>query len=221
MAAEEDARTSHKVVADLESSKEELLAEHAVVLEEQRKMSRAQCDQVRNETIAAAEEQFRKANEHYMSLKQEYDGAITKIGKLEKELRSVRRECENAKSETVPREAAMASEIAQSKAGKCGSPTHFGADRVSNERVHPAIAASEASIARMVKEFQAKIETLQTVQRDVQSKLEDANIAGNAANLSRAAVVQEKEKLIKENMDLNAVCEELMAMVEGGQAVSK
>lgn len=66
-----------------------------------------------------------------------------------------------------------------------------------------------------VQEFQTKIEKLQALQRDAQSKLEDANIARNAANLSLAAVVQEKEKLIKENMDLNSVCEELMAMVEG------
>jgi hypothetical protein len=73
----------------------------------------------------------------------------------------------------------------------------------------------------MVKEFQSKIEKLQVLHRDAQSKLEDANIARNAANLSLAALVQEKEKLIKENLDLNAVCEELMAMVEGVQTAGK
>jgi hypothetical protein len=36
-----------------------------------------------------------------------------------------------------------------------------------------------------------------------------------------AAVLKEKEKLIKENADLSSVCEELMAMVEGGQIAVK
>ena len=132
-AAEENLRLSQNSVAEVEAFGEELRVEHAVAIEEQRRLGRAQCDQVRDETIAAAEEQFRKANEHYMSLKQEYDSSIVKIGKLEKELRSVRREFENAKSEGVAREAVMASELAQSKAGKCGSLTHHGADAASNE----------------------------------------------------------------------------------------
>ena len=46
-------------------------------------------------------------------------------------------------------------------------------------------------------------------------------IARNAANASIAALVLEKEKLVKENLDLNAVCEELMAIVEGAQEVGK
>lgn len=134
-AAEEDFRLSQISVAELKASGEDLRVEHTVAIEELRRLGRTHCDQVRDQTIAAAEEQFRKANEHYISLKQEYDGASVKIGKLEKELRSVRREFENAKSEAIAREAAMVSKLAQSKAGKCGSFTPLGADGASNERV--------------------------------------------------------------------------------------
>jgi hypothetical protein len=84
-----------------------------------------------------------------------------------------------------------------------------------------ALATAEASTARKVQDFQANIEKLQAAQRDIQIKLEDANTARHAANVSLAAVLKEKEKLIKENADLNSVCEELMAMVEGGQIAAK
>ena len=88
-------------------------------------------------------------------------------------------------------------------------------------RLYTALATADASTARKVQDFQAKIEKLQASQRDAKTKLEDANVARNAANVSLATVVKEKDKLIKENTDLNAVCEELMAMVEGGQAAAK
>ena len=118
-ATKDDLQFSRKAATELEESLEELRIEHKNSVETEKKKSQALCDQVRNETIAAAEEQFSKANGHYMTLKNEYNIAVTKIEKLEKELRSIRRDVESAKSEGVSREAAVAAELAQSKAGKC------------------------------------------------------------------------------------------------------
>jgi hypothetical protein len=79
---EEELRRARKVISELEKSLEELRVLHKIEVDDERRKGQALCDQVRNETIAAAEEQFSKANEHYMTLKHEYDSAIIKIGKL-------------------------------------------------------------------------------------------------------------------------------------------
>jgi hypothetical protein len=46
------------------------------------------------------------------------------------------------------------------------------------------------------------------------------NIADFSVQTTLAAVVSEKEKLIAENVEMKAICEELMAMVEGGNATA-
>ena len=114
---EEMLRQSQQVITELEGLLTELRAEHNRAIEEQCRKGQKHSEQVRNETIAAAEVQFQKANEHYMALRQEYDAASRKAGKLEMEVRMLRREAENAKSEAVSKEVALASELAQSKAG--------------------------------------------------------------------------------------------------------
>lgn len=77
----------------------------------------------------------------------------------------------------------------------------------------------EASAARKIKEVHAKVEQLKSTNRNLQSKLEDSNAGRNAANVSLATLVSEKEALIKEVADLKAVCEDMMKMIEeGGQS---
>eukprot|EP00545_Synedropsis_sp_CCMP1620_P000153 CAMPEP_0119008762 /NCGR_PEP_ID=MMETSP1176-20130426/3919_1 /TAXON_ID=265551 /ORGANISM="Synedropsis recta cf, Strain CCMP1620" /LENGTH=894 /DNA_ID=CAMNT_0006961159 /DNA_START=189 /DNA_END=2873 /DNA_ORIENTATION=+ len=196
---EEELTLSLQGTADLEATVEMLRKEKREAVDTEKRKGQTICDKVRNETIAEAEAQFNKANEHYMTLKHEYDGALGKIAKQEKDLKLIRREVESAKSEGASREAEVAADLAQSRA---------------------ALATEEATAARKVNEFRTKMEKVQATQRDAQTKLEESNAARHATNLSLATLVSEKEKLIKENKDLNAVCEELMAMVEGGPSTA-
>jgi hypothetical protein len=63
----------------------------------------------------------------------------------------------------------------------------------------------------------AKIQDIEAVERSCQLRLEEANLARNAANISLAQVMMENEKLVKENVELASVCEELMSIVEGNK----
>jgi hypothetical protein len=51
----------------------------------------------------------------------------------------------------------------------------------------------------------------------MRQKLSEAMSTSRSVQSTLAAVVAEKEKLIDENKEMKAVCEELMAMVEGNQ----
>lgn len=50
----------------------------------------------------------------------------------------------------------------------------------------------------------------------MKAKVEAANSQLKASQDSLAAVVLEKQRLVSENNEIKAVCEELMALVEGG-----
>jgi hypothetical protein len=79
-----------------------------------------------------------------------------------------------------------------------------------------ALATAEAAAARKISHLQSKMEVAEAMHRESKTKLDESNAARHAANMSLTSLVSEKEKLMKENKDLNAVCEELMAIVEGG-----
>lgn len=80
-----------------------------------------------------------------------------------------------------------------------------------------ALATNEANAARKVQEYSTKIVNMQASLREVEAKLEQANNNCDASHVSLANALAEKEKLLKENQELNAVCEELMAIVEGNE----
>lgn len=58
---------------------------------------------------------------------------------------------------------------------------------------------------------------MRTVHRDLQDKLEAATSECQSARDRLALVTAEKTRLLKDNEEMKSVCEELMAMVEGGQ----
>ena len=49
---------------------------------------------------------------------------------------------------------------------------------------------------------------------ELEKRLEEARTNCSSAHMSLASVVAEKERLGRENAEINAVCEELMTMVE-------
>lgn len=106
---------------DLELSQKELKAKeltYETQLKEMKQIRNAACEKVRNETVAAAEEQFNKANEHYLTLKQRYDTAVARAAVSEREIKSSKRLLEHAKTAHASREAELTAELAQYKAGK-------------------------------------------------------------------------------------------------------
>jgi hypothetical protein len=118
LSTEAQLNQAQEEITALQSSMMELREILTSTLEDERKKAIEQCEEVRNATIAVAEAQFNKANEHYMNLKHEYDSTIATNAKLEKEIRSLQRKVEEAKSEALSQEATMANELANSKAGK-------------------------------------------------------------------------------------------------------
>jgi hypothetical protein len=49
----------------------------------------------------------------------------------------------------------------------------------------------------------------------MREKLDEALLTSRSVQSALASVVAEKEKLLVESIDMKAVCEELMALVEG------
>ena len=60
----------------------------------------------------------------------------------------------------------------------------------------------------------AEIKILRETEQDLRLKLQEAKKQCSAAHNSLAAMAYEKEKLIKENNELNSVCNELVTMIE-------
>ena len=58
---------------------------------------------------------------------------------------------------------------------------------------------------------------MKEVHKELREKLEVASAQYKTAKESVASVVVEKDRLIKDNEEMKSLCEELMAMVEGGQ----
>lgn len=79
----------------------------------------------------------------------------------------------------------------------------------------PALATAEANFAKKTKDHMVEIDSMKESSREFQSKLEIATTKLQAAQDTLAAVVLEKQRLVGENEEMKAVCEELMAMIEG------
>ena len=59
---------------------------------------------------------------------------------------------------------------------------------------------------------------LEVKEKEITAKLDEAHANARTTHMTLASVVGEKERLIRENEEMKAVCEELMAMVESQQS---
>mmetsp|Transcript_18277 Transcript_18277/g.27701 ORF Transcript_18277/g.27701 Transcript_18277/m.27701 type:complete len:865 (-) Transcript_18277:83-2677(-) len=189
----DDLKLSQQEVTTNERTHEIQQKEMKQLVEQEKKLRNAACEKVRNETVAAAEEQFNKANEHYLTLKHRYDNVVARVATLEKEIKSAKRQLEDAKTAQASREAELTAELAQFKAD---------------------LATTEANAAKEVKEFKRETEKLKRTQQDAQVELDDARTERDEFSRKLELAIKEKKSLVKEIADLNAVCEEMMAMVE-------
>ncbi len=80
-----------------------------------------------------------------------------------------------------------------------------------------AIATIEANAARKVKEYRHELESYKSSQSDLLKKYEEVIAVKNTVESTLSSVLADKERLVQENKEMKAVCEELMAMVEGEQ----
>jgi hypothetical protein len=60
---------------------------------------------------------------------------------------------------------------------------------------------------------------MRTVHKDLQDKLTAATSENKSARDSLARIAAEKAILLKDHEEMKSVCEELMAIVEGGQSL--
>jgi chromosome segregation ATPase len=143
-------------------------------------------EDVANELTMKAQKQFKERNELYRGLKKKFDEATSKVSILDRDLRFAKKELDEAKKRHEAREADLKDELAQSKA---------------------SVVKSEANTARIEKKHRLELQKCK-------EELEAANAISQQIQRSLAIVVNEKEKLSAEVVDLKNISEELMAMVE-------
>ena len=80
-----------------------------------------------------------------------------------------------------------------------------------------AIASIEASSARSIKQCRSEIEKYKATAAELRQKVEEAVATSNSVQSTLATVLKDKERLVEENKEVKAVCEELMELVEGKQ----
>lgn len=78
------------------------------------------------------------------------------------------------------------------------------------------LANTEANRSRLEQEYTSQLDTFKENEDVIRQKLDEATTNCTQAHMSLATIVNAKEKLEKENNELNSVCEELMAIVESG-----
>jgi chromosome segregation ATPase len=192
--AREEAELARAASDSLKKSLDRLRDDHKKALEEEAQRRQELCQTVKKGMILAAEEQFGKANEHYVNLKHEYDAIKEKLNKVELELKTSKRDLDRSRKEEASREVEMRAEIARLKA---------------------SLATAEANFAKNRKEHMAEINSMRDTLVEAISKFEASQKQLKSSQDTLAVVVLEKQQLLKENVDLKAVSEELLAMVEG------
>ena len=79
-----------------------------------------------------------------------------------------------------------------------------------------ASAATDLNAARERKQHRLELEENKSTEEELRRQLAEAKTTSQSIQSAFASVVSEKEALLKENRDLSAVCEELMAEIEAG-----
>lgn len=148
---------------------------------------------IESDMRAAAEQQFADANKIYLQLQSNYDTVDEENAKLRKNAEEFEVHIDNLQRDHKNKEMECLAEVAQLRA---------------------SLASAEASHVKTEQKFVAELEAAREVEYSLQSKLEEATTNCTQAHKSLAAVVGEKEKLQKENAELNGMCEELMGIVE-------
>jgi hypothetical protein len=224
-------RELEEAKAEIASTKQEmdgLVADHKDAMEKELVLRQKLCEEAREEMINRAELQFEQANATYKKLKHEFDQAVSNTAELERELKLSKKKAEDTKKQQEGREVDLDDKLAEARAGTNTIFLCYKNGSYSNQptRTHLllllflAVATGELNASRKVKQYRGEVDKAQQAESQLRKQLNEAQSTSRSVQSTLAAVVSEKEKLIAENVEMKAVCEELMAMVEGGNAAA-
>ncbi|GMH93450.1 hypothetical protein TrVE_jg491 [Triparma verrucosa] len=151
-------------------------------------------EKMRFEMTKSAESQFAAANQHYHKLKEDFNLKVEECKKNEKSLESLKAKAVQSQKKAAAQEETHTATITQLKLQLA------------------TLTAKEASTTVSTRK---KLSTLESSNASLLSKISTLQEESDAACMNLGKVVGEKEALVKENQDLQSVCEELMAIVEG------
>ncbi|CAB9500242.1 expressed unknown protein [Seminavis robusta] len=159
------------------------------VLESERIKRENAVEEARTETIQEAEQQFEHFNALYRTMTQNYKSAAAKVTELETELAATQQALEELQQDHATRIASLGSDLAEMKAEH---------------------AKADADAARSAKDYFGDLEALRAAERDLQSRLTEAEKNSRSVQDLLATLTKEKEELIAENEELKSVCEEAL-----------
>eukprot|EP00566_Odontella_aurita_P011735 CAMPEP_0113544322 /NCGR_PEP_ID=MMETSP0015_2-20120614/10643_1 /TAXON_ID=2838 /ORGANISM="Odontella" /LENGTH=415 /DNA_ID=CAMNT_0000444567 /DNA_START=485 /DNA_END=1732 /DNA_ORIENTATION=- /assembly_acc=CAM_ASM_000160 len=191
----EEAALGSGVIMELRDELVRMEDDHELVLAEQRRYWEGEVMKAEEAVKAEAERQFTDANACFLRLKAEHEAVTSERNTLAEEARKAAAIASREERKAKGREAELLAESAELRA---------------------ALATAEAQVAV---ERRARVESLRVAEEReaaAQDDLAVSRVECSAMQRSLATVVAEKEKVAAENRELQAMCEELMAIVEGG-----
>ncbi|KAL3941436.1 MAG: hypothetical protein SGBAC_004206 [Bacillariaceae sp.] len=186
--------------AEAETSKQDiilLMEDHDKAMQRQAVLREEACEEAREEMIQRAEVRYEEANQLFRNLKKRFDGANGTIADMEGELKVAKKQSDDLKRTQDAQERQLREQLAQAKAN---------------------IATSDANTARLERQYKGELELALQAKDEMRMQLEETKSTSQQIQSTLAAVVAEKEKLTTEYVEMKAVCEELMAMVEVSSA---
>ena len=186
-------RTNGKL-ADTREEMEQLRKEHKVILRQEVQRLEAKATKVEKDVCHAAEEQFAQAKRAYESLLRERDEVLLERDAMARELQATREESAEMEMRSKANEADLLARIAELKA---------------------EIASSKAETVSVKRDCKGELVEAQSRIRSLEEALRGSNEERTAARHGLASAQTKTETLEKENAELNALCEELMGIVEG------
>jgi len=178
---------------DLETTKEARLEAEQEVARVKINLKKLKEKEVAKKNKAVEQEQveMRKAfNDQFGEANKKYNALENKFRSTKDDFRRVKSDFENSSKSLKNKDV----EVAQIKA---------------------ALAGLEAKEALRTQQHLNEVETMRQGQLDLEIQLHDLRANYSSAHSSLAVVMDAKERLSKENIELNNVCEELMSIVEG------
>ena len=152
--------------------------------------------QAQNEIVKEAQEQFAQANESYKKLKAKHSSSLQSVKQLEEDLKRAKVQSEVLVQEQKKKEKEMKAKVAALKSKL--------------ERVEDENGADAKKYTLEIADMREKEQTLRV-------QLEEVNKAKEAAHITLDSLISEKNKLKKENDELQDICNELMIEAEKNQ----
>lgn len=181
-------------VFEAREEKERLSNEHKMILEQEIHRLEAKAARIEKDVCNAAKEQFAQAKLAYDTLLEERDELMFKRDALSRELQMAREESAKREAHSKSKEADLLARIAELKA---------------------EIASANAETVAVRRDYKIASDEAQGRISSLEDALQRSNEDRAATQHALASAKTNRERLEKENTELNALCEELMRIVEG------